>query len=93
MTLESRIRGDVDFYRGARDEETMISHYIERSLRHSEQMTQAARDTQAARELDLPVFPVTVRTTPEDFEALVIGALDSVSAAASPRRSRPAHPS
>jgi hypothetical protein len=90
QTLESRIRAGVDFCRGARDEETMISHYVERGLRHSEQMTLAAR------ELELPVLRVTVQTTPEDLEdleSLVIGTLNSVSAAASPRRSMPAHPS
>lgn len=84
-TLESRIRGDAGFYRDAWDEETTISHYVERSVRHREEIIRAAR------ELDLPVVPVTDQTTPEDLEALVIATLNGITVAASPRQSKPAH--
>jgi hypothetical protein len=61
-TLESRIRRDVDFCRGATDKETMISHYLGRSLWHR------SETIPAARELGLPVIPINGRTTIEEVE-------------------------
>ena len=65
-TLESRIRNNVDFYRGATDEETMILHYLQRSL------WQNAEIAQAAHELKLPIVPVTSQVSADALEALAL---------------------
>jgi 2-phosphoglycerate kinase len=52
-TLAARVRQNVDFYRGASDKEAMIAHWLGRSLWHRGEIAAAAR------ELALPVVPVT----------------------------------
>jgi 2-phosphoglycerate kinase len=65
-TLQSRIRHNVDFYRGAADEETMISHYVRRNL------WQNAEIARAAHELKLPIVPVTSQVSMDGIKALVL---------------------
>jgi 2-phosphoglycerate kinase len=57
--LESRLRAEVDFYRGASDEEKMIRHFLARSMRYNEIIRAAA-----AR-LHLPSIAIESDVPPE----------------------------
>jgi 2-phosphoglycerate kinase len=46
--LESRIRSNPDFYRGAADEEALIHNFMRRSSRHNERMVASAAECGAA---------------------------------------------
>jgi hypothetical protein len=41
-TLEERVRADVDFHRGASDEEGLIARFTERSVRYNAAVEQIA---------------------------------------------------
>jgi 2-phosphoglycerate kinase len=62
-TLEKRIRIDVDFYRGASSEETMILHYLERSF------YQASLLETAATQLNMPVLKIHSSDSLQDIES------------------------
>jgi 2-phosphoglycerate kinase len=62
-TLEIRIRADVDFYRGASSEETMIRHFLERSIR------QASLLETAATQLKMPVLKICSSDSLQDVES------------------------
>jgi 2-phosphoglycerate kinase len=62
-TLEKRIRADVDFYRGASSEETMIRHYLERSI------YQASLLEIAARQFKMPILKIQSGDSLQDIES------------------------
>ncbi len=68
-TLEKRIRADVDFYRGASSEETMIRHFLERSI------FQASLIDTAARQLKMPVLKIRFGDSLQDIESVAYALL------------------
>jgi hypothetical protein len=79
--LESRIRSDPGFYRGAADEEALIRNFLRRSARYNERMLASAAECSAT------VIPVLSGQSVNDVADLCVSALARDSAGTGARSS------
>ena len=69
LLLESRIRSNPDFYRGAVDEEALISNFLRRSSRYNELMLKSAAECSST------VIPILSGQSVKDIADLCVSAL------------------
>jgi 2-phosphoglycerate kinase len=85
LLLESRIRSNPDFYRGAVDEEALISNFLRRSSRYNELMLESAAECSAT------VITVLSGQSVKDIADLCVSALTRQSAGTGRRSSQKEH--
>lgn len=86
LLLESRIRSDPDFYRGAVDEEALIDNFLRRSSRYNELMLRSAAQCSAT------VIHVLCGHSVEDVAGLCVSALAGTEKASYDQYSRKLSP-